>query len=111
MYSKFIRRIRISLQFQIFFSFNSCGSVEVPNGYKNIPDLSKRYPDCCVNIVKIINGTRIDNTIKIETTTTHENMIRAENTTKSNGTMHKIVENTTQINDHLPTINDCRSNI
>lgn len=29
-----------------------CGSVGVPDGYRNVPDMSKRYPDCCVNIVR-----------------------------------------------------------
>lgn len=31
----------------------SCGTVEVPEGYTNEPDLSKRFPDCCFSLVKI----------------------------------------------------------
>lgn len=28
-----------------------CGTVGVPEGFRNVPDMSKRYPDCCINIV------------------------------------------------------------
>lgn len=27
--------------------------MEVPPGYKNVQDLTKRFPDCCVKLVKI----------------------------------------------------------
>lgn len=38
----------------------SCGTVEVPDGYRNVPDLTKRFPDCCVNIIRLENATKID---------------------------------------------------
>lgn len=34
-------------------TFMGCGSVQPPEGFVNIPDLSKQYPDCCTNIVRI----------------------------------------------------------
>lgn len=38
-----------------FISLNSnrCGAFEVPEGFANIPDISKNYPHCCVNLVRI----------------------------------------------------------
>lgn len=55
--------------FVFFYSWIcSCGVVEVPDGYKNVPDKTKRFPDCCVNIIKIENGTKTDaNQTTVET--------------------------------------------
>lgn len=30
----------------------SCGAVSPPEGYHNEQDLTKPYPDCCINLVK-----------------------------------------------------------
>lgn len=38
---------------QISMFFFSCDPVVEPKGYRNEPDLSKPYPNCCVNLVKI----------------------------------------------------------
>lgn len=71
----------------------------MPDGYRNVPDLTKRFPDCCINIIKLENSTKIDeNQTKIDTipmeinvnqtridgnvTTMNENMIKFENNTK-----------------------------
>lgn len=31
----------------------SCGTIDVPEGFTNNLDFSKRFPDCCFNVVKI----------------------------------------------------------
>lgn len=85
--------------------------VEVPEGYKNVPDLTKRFPDCCVNIVKIENGTKIDNVIRIETTTSLENMIRVENSTKFQTDIHKSVESTTKIDEKIQQVSNSNNEI
>ena len=74
--------------------------MEIPEGYRNVPDLTKRFPDCCINIIKLENVTNIDanqtkidtNPIKIDVinqttidgnvTRLDENLIKFENTTK-----------------------------
>lgn len=68
----------------------SCGVVEVPDGYRNVPDLTKRFPDCCVNIIKLENATKIDaNQTKIDTSPT-------VNQTRIDGNVTKLDENTTK---------------
>lgn len=98
-------------RFGIFTFLNSCGVVEVPEGYKNVPDRLKRFPDCCVNIVKIENGTKIDNVIRIETTTSLENMIRVENSTKFEANIQKLVESTTKIDEKVRKISNSDNTI
>lgn len=79
----------------------SCGTVLVPEGYKNIPDLTKRYPDCCINIIKLEqNGTKIENTTKIET-----------NTTKVNVNVTQLATNATKIDDNVIKISDDQNKI
>lgn len=79
----------------------SCGSVEVPQGYKNVQDLTKRFPDCCINIVKIVNGTSIDNNIiRIDNTTKVENANRFGNATKLDANATRIHENTIKMEEN-----------
>lgn len=75
--------------------------VEVPEGWVNQPDLTKRFPDCCVNIIKLENATKIDaNQTKIDVV--NQTTIDG-NVSKSDDNLTKF-ENTTKIEDNV--IND-----
>lgn len=65
----------------------SCGTVDIPQGYKNQPDLSYRFPDCCFKLVKL-NGTEI---------TTTPIVIQNQNQTQ--------IDNQIQYELHIPVIN------
>lgn len=79
----------------------SCGIVEVPDGYKNVPDLTKRFPDCCVNIIKLDNATKIDgNQTKTDTSPVKIDLITP---TIIDGNVTKV-ENVTKIEENV--IND-----
>lgn len=47
----YVYLIRTWLILRIIFCRNRCGVVAVPNGCRNVPDLSKPYPECCIDIV------------------------------------------------------------
>lgn len=34
----------------------SCGLILAPPGYRNERDLTKKYPDCCTKLVKVVNN-------------------------------------------------------
>lgn len=95
-------------------NFFSCGIVEVPEGYRNVPDLTKRFPDCCINIIKLENSTKIDtNQTKIDGNQTRIDSISTKidvNQTRIDGNVTRLdenmtkFENITKIEDNL--IND-----
>lgn len=51
--SHIFEKFTFTLTHTLFLTLISCATLVVPPGYKNIPDLSKRFPDCCVKLVKI----------------------------------------------------------
>lgn len=56
----------------------SCGTVDIPHGYKNQPDLSYRFPDCCFKLVKL-NSTEINANPVVNQNQTHiDNQIQYE---------------------------------
>lgn len=80
----------------------------MPDGYRNEPDLTKRFPDCCINIIKLENATKIDaNQTKIDTSSMKIDVINQTridgNVTKSDENLIKF-ENITKIEDNV--IND-----